>query len=71
MLITATELKSNLGKYLALAINEDIMITKNGKIIAKLSNPYYDKVQTAKNLIGAIPSEMDVDDIKAERTSRI
>ncbi len=71
MSITATELKSNLGKYLALAINEDIFITKNGKIIAKLCSPYYDRVQTAKNLIGIIPDEMDVDDIKAERTSRV
>ena len=31
MSITATELKSNLGKYLLLAATEDIFITKNGK----------------------------------------
>ena len=30
MSITATELKSNLGKYLLLAATEDIFITKNG-----------------------------------------
>ena len=30
MSITATELKSNLGKYLLLAATEDIFITRNG-----------------------------------------
>ena len=46
MSITATELKSNLGKYLLLAATEDIFITKNGKVIAKLSNPHQDRVDT-------------------------
>lgn len=36
MIITATELKNGLGKYLHLVKEEDILITKNGKIIAKL-----------------------------------
>ena len=35
MSITATELKSNLGKYLLLAATEDIFITRNGKVVAK------------------------------------
>lgn len=38
MFITATELKTNIGKYLSLASKEDIIITKNGKSIAKLTN---------------------------------
>ena len=39
MSITATELKSNLGKYLLLAATEDIFITRNGKVVAKLQPP--------------------------------
>ena len=39
MSVTATELKMNLGKYLMLAETEDVFITKNGKVIAKLTNP--------------------------------
>ncbi len=39
MSITATELKNNLGKYLMLSATEDILITKNGKVVAKLTNP--------------------------------
>ena len=40
MSITATELKANLGKYLILAMTEDIFITQYGKVIAKLSSPF-------------------------------
>ena len=42
MSITATELKMNLSKYLMLAEKEDIYITRNGKVVAKLTNPYAD-----------------------------
>ncbi|MDE7319783.1 MAG: type II toxin-antitoxin system prevent-host-death family antitoxin, partial [Lachnospiraceae bacterium] len=46
MSVTATELKNNLGKYLLLSATEDIFITKNGKVVAKLTNPYEDRVKT-------------------------
>lgn len=36
MEITSTRLKNNLGKYLKLAAKEDIIISKNGKRVAKL-----------------------------------
>lgn len=51
MSITATELKNNLGKYLLLSATEDIFITKNGKVVAKLTNPYQDRVETAKSFL--------------------
>lgn len=44
MSISATELKNNLGKYLMLSATEDIFITKNGKTVAKLTNPHQDQV---------------------------
>ena len=34
MIVTATEFKTNLGKYLEMAMKQDIFITKNGKNIA-------------------------------------
>ena len=67
MSITATELKNNLGKYLLLSATEDIFITKNGKIVAKLTNPYQDRVETAKSLFGILPKEADLEEAKAER----
>lgn len=57
MSITATELKNNLGKYLLLSATEDIFITKSGKIVAKLTNPYQDRVETAKSLFGILPDD--------------
>ena len=71
MSITATELKSNLGKYLKLAENEDIFITRNGKVVAKLSNPNADRVEMAKALLGGSPSDITVEEAQEERISKI
>ncbi|MDE6016870.1 MAG: type II toxin-antitoxin system prevent-host-death family antitoxin [Acetatifactor sp.] len=67
MSITATELKQNLGKYLLLSANEDIYITKNGKVVAKLTNPNQNRVNTAKSLFGILPEDANLEDEKAER----
>lgn len=67
MLITATELKNNLGKYLLLSATEDVFITKNGKIVAKLTNPYQDRVETAQSLFGILPKEANLEKGKDER----
>lgn len=71
MSITATELKQNLGKYLILSATEDIYITKNGKTIAKLSNPNQDRVDMAKSLFGILPNDVSLEESKAERLNRI
>lgn len=71
MSITATELKMNLSKYLLLAAEEDIYITRNGKVVAKLSNPYQDRIDMAKSLFGVIPSDMTFEQAKEERLKKI
>lgn len=38
MIITSTEMKNNFGKYLRIAAREDIIITKNGKKVCRLSS---------------------------------
>lgn len=37
MIVSSTELQNNFGKYLMLAVTEDIIITRNGTEIAKLT----------------------------------
>lgn len=37
MIVSSTELQNNFGKYLMLAVKEDIFITRNGMVIAKLA----------------------------------
>lgn len=71
MSITATELKQNLGKYLMIAATEDVFITKNGKVVAKLSNPYQDRVDMAKFLFGSVPQDITLEESKQERLDRI
>ena len=67
MSITATELKANLGKYLVLSANEDIFITQYGKVIAKLTNPFRDRVEIAESLFGILLQTTILEEAKAER----
>ena len=71
MSITATELKNNLSKYLLLASTEDIYITSNGKVVAKLSNPYQDRLDIAESLFGSVPATMTLEEAREERLSEI
>ena len=71
MSITATELKQNLSKYLLLAEKEDVYITRNGKVIAKLTTPYQDRVDMAKSLFGILPGGMTIEQTRDERLSRV
>ncbi len=71
MSITATEFKMNFGKYLLLCQTEDIYITKNGKVVAKLSNPNQDRVDIARSLFGVIPDDMTLEEAQEERRNSI
>ena len=50
IIITATELRKNIGKYLSLASSEDIYITKNGRITAMLTAPCQSKTQATNDI---------------------
>ena len=71
MSITATELKNNLSKYLLLSATEDIYITRNGKVVSKLTNPFQERVDIAKSLFGILPDDMTLEQSKEERYSKI
>lgn len=71
MSITATELKANLGKYLVLALTEDIFITQYGKVVAKLTSPYEERMKIADSLIGVMPEGISLEEAMEERYSKI
>ncbi len=71
MSITATELKTNLGKYLLLAATEDIYITQYGKVVAKLSSPFQNRLETAESLIGILPDTMTFEEARNERLNEL
>ncbi len=66
MSITATELKTNLGKYLVMAAKEDIYITQYGKVVAKLTNPFQDRVEVAESLFGILPQTITWEEAREE-----
>ena len=72
MTITATEFKTNFGKYLSMAREEDIYITKNGKRVAKLTNPADTQLTALQAFVGVASDAGDItlDEIKTERLSR-
>lgn len=72
MFVTATEFKTNLGKYLEMARKQDIFITKNGKNIARLTSPTVNKVAVLDSLVGIVPADDVTDDetIREERLAR-
>ena len=71
MSITATELKTNLSKYLLLAAKEDVFITQYGKIVAKLTNPFQNRVEIAESLFGILPQTMTMEEVRKERLDEI
>lgn len=66
--ISVTELKADTGKYIALAEKQDVFITKNGRLIAKLTSAKPDKIASAKSLFGLIHDPVDLD---AEKEARL
>ena len=67
MVVTATEFKTNFGKYLELIAKEDVFITRNGKTVAKVVNPHVSAVDSLRGMLGGISSDIDIDSLREER----
>ena len=70
MIVTATEFKTNFGKYLDMLTKEDIFITRNGKTIAKVINPQVSAVDSLRGMLKDVPSDIDLDSLREERLSK-
>lgn len=69
--ISVSDLKANTGKYVAMAQEDDIFITKNGKVVAKLVTAKVNKVESLnrlQNLFAGV--EITDDDVNAAREER-
>lgn len=71
MVVTATELKQNLGKYLELAATQDVLISKNGKPVATLVSPRppvaSSRPSRMKSLFGILPSTASIEEARTIR----
>ena len=47
------------------------ILQKNGKVVAKLSNPNQDRVNMAKSLFGVLPQDITLEEAKNERIDTI
>lgn len=70
MIVTATEFKTNFGKYLDMVTKEDIFITRNGKTIAKVINPQVSAVDSLRGMLKDVPSDIDLNSLREERLSK-
>ena len=70
MIVTATEFKTNFGKYLDLIGKEDIFITRHGKTIAKVVNPQVSAVDSLRGILKDVPADIDLDSLQEERLEK-
>ncbi len=71
MIVSTTQLRENQKEYLDLSMKEDIYIARNGKIIAKIVNPYANKLAVLESLKGSIPLDMTAEEIADERAKSL
>ena len=56
MQVSSSELKTNLGRYLELVDREDIIITRNGRRIARLVREEDNALSDIRSLFGVLAS---------------
>jgi len=67
MIVKSTEMQNNFGKYLEIASEQEIVITKNGLPVARLLGMSDTLSFLADRLVGVLPYDTDEDEMKAER----
>jgi prevent-host-death family protein len=70
MIVSSTEVQNNFGRYLELAAQQEIVITKNGHTIARLLGMDKTVSFLSDRLVGVIPEDVDENAMKSERLRR-
>ena len=71
MFVRATEIKNNFGKYLEIASEQEIIITRNGASVAKLiSVKNQSDKSISEQLRGILPNNINEESIKEARMMR-
>lgn len=67
MTVTAAEFHANFPKYLDLLLGEDILITQNGKAVAKLVKPTESAVDAISGLLaGNLPEDFSAKSLRED-----
>jgi prevent-host-death family protein len=70
MIVNSTEVQNNFGKYLELASQHEIVITKNGQAVARLLGADKTVSFLSDRLAGIIPENVDENTLKGEHLRR-
>jgi prevent-host-death family protein len=70
MIVNSTEIQNNFGRYLDLADNEEVVITKNGSPVARLVGMKKTISFLSDRLVGLIPKDINEAAEKSERLGR-
>ena len=62
--VNVTEFRNNISHYITLCLTEDVQITKNGEVVAVLSNPDKKYYQTLVRLCGCLKEYDSGEDYK-------
>ena len=71
MLVDVTEFAQNLDDYLNLVADEDILITQEGKVVARLSDVNQARRALADSLVGIIPDDVTLEEALEERAQEL
>ena len=71
MLVDVAEFAQNLDDYLNLVAEEDIFITREGKVVARLSNANRERRALADSLVGIIPDDVTLEEALEERAQEL
>ena len=70
MVVTDTEFTTNFNKYIGMINSEDILISINGKIVAKVVNPHTSAVDSIRGILKGLPANLDSPSVREERLSK-
>jgi len=70
MIVTSAEVQNDFTKYVDLASEQEIVITRDGTPIARLLGMNKNASLLSERLVGLIPRDVNEDILKAERLAR-
>ncbi|MCL2219718.1 MAG: type II toxin-antitoxin system Phd/YefM family antitoxin [Chitinispirillia bacterium] len=70
MVVSSTDVQNDFGRYVDLASEQEIVITKNGQPVARLLGLERKDTFLSDRLVGLVPRDVNENIAKAERLSR-
>ncbi len=70
MIVSVAEFKSDFDRYLNMVGEEEIVITKDGRSIARLSRAINDKGDIIRSLCGILPADITREEAREARMAK-